>query len=182
MTYLVDTDYVADFLKGYQKATLLLQHLSSAGLAISIITFAEVYEGIYSGQNRRQHEQGFRAFLDNTSLLSRTRPVARQFARLRGALRAKGQLIPDPDLFIAATAIQHHLTLVTRNRKDYERIPNLRLYQNTDSHFHLPPPLALSRSLYVARSSGRLFIMAKQRPLWCLMKSTALVAVAAVIR
>ncbi len=129
MIYLVDTDYVADYLKGYQKALLLLQELSSPGLAISIITFAEVYEGIYYGQNRTQHEQGFRAFLDNTSLLSITRSVARQFARLRGDLRAKGLLIPDPDIFIAATAIQHNLTLVTRNRKDYERIPQLRLYQ-----------------------------------------------------
>jgi hypothetical protein len=28
-----------------------------------------------------------------------------------------------------AGRIQHHLTLVTRNRKDFERIPDLRLYQ-----------------------------------------------------
>ena len=56
MTYLVDTDYVADYLKGYQKATLLLKHLSPTGLAISMITFAEVYEGIYYGQNRTQQE------------------------------------------------------------------------------------------------------------------------------
>src|SRR5438045_6583353 len=121
MTYLVDTDYVADYLKGYHAATSVLQHLLDTGIAISIITFAEVYEGIYYGQNQRQHEQGFRAFLGHTPVLGITRSVSRQFARIRGELRAKGQLIPDPDIFIAATALQHHLTLVTRNVKDYDR-------------------------------------------------------------
>jgi hypothetical protein len=47
---------------------------------------------------------------------------------MRGELARKGQLIDQPDLFIAATAIQHNLMLVTRNIKDYERIPNLEIY------------------------------------------------------
>ncbi len=129
MTYLVDTDYVADYLKGYKAATNLLETLFSAGMSISIITFAEVYEGIYYGQNRIHHERGFRNFLHTIPVLSISRVVARQFAAIRGDLRAKGQLIPDPDLFIAATAIYHNLTLVTRNLKDFERIPDLKLYQ-----------------------------------------------------
>ena len=129
MTYLVDTDYVADYLKGYKAATTVLEKLVTEGIGISIITFAEVYEGIYYGHHRIQHEQGFRRFMTTTPLLSITRSIARQFALIRGDLRAKGLLIPDPDLYIAATAIYHHLTLVTRNRKDYERIPTLNLYQ-----------------------------------------------------
>ena len=129
MTYLVDTDYVADYLKGYKAATSLLDTLFSEGMSISMITFAGVYEGIYYGQNRIHHERGFRNFLHTISVLSISRAVARQFAALRGDLRAKGQLIPDPDLFIAAAAIYHHLTSVTRNRKDFDRIPDLKLYQ-----------------------------------------------------
>lgn len=35
----------------------------------------------------------------------------------------------DPDLLIAATALHHDLTLVTRNRKHFERIPGLDLYE-----------------------------------------------------
>ncbi len=37
-------------------------------------------------------------------------------------------LIPDADLFIAATALHHDLTLVTRNLKHFERVPGIRLY------------------------------------------------------
>ena len=40
-------------------------------------------------------------------------PIMRQFARLRGELRHTGQIIGDFDILIAATALPHHLTLVT---------------------------------------------------------------------
>ncbi len=53
----------------------------------------------------------------------------RGFARIRGGLRRSGQLIGDPDLLIAATALHYDLTLVTRNVKDFQRTPGLRLYQ-----------------------------------------------------
>jgi predicted nucleic acid-binding protein len=33
------------------------------------------------------------------------------------------------DILIAATALEHNLTLLTRNRKDFQVIPNLKLYQ-----------------------------------------------------
>src|SRR2546423_14731325 len=55
--------------------------------------------------------------------------LCQQFARIRGDLRRKGQIIGDFDILIASTAIHHHLTLVTRNIKDYQRIPNLKLYK-----------------------------------------------------
>ncbi len=134
MTYLVDTDYVADYLKGQRQVAEILEPLLSEGLAISIITFAEIYEGIYYGQNRAQHEAGFRNLLKNMQVLGISRPIARQFAIIRGQLRAtpQGKALVQPkdtyDLFIAATAIYHNLTLITRNLKDYNRISLLKLY------------------------------------------------------
>jgi tRNA(fMet)-specific endonuclease VapC len=49
------------------------------------------------------------------------------FGRERGRLRADGMLIGDSDLWIAATALQYHLTLLTNNRRHFERIDGLRL-------------------------------------------------------
>ena len=54
--------------------------------------------------------------------------IACRFARVRGDLRVQGLLIPQADLFIAATALHHDLTLVTRNRRRFDRIPGLTLY------------------------------------------------------
>lgn len=129
MKYLVDSDYVADYPRGREHALPLFQRLLAEGISISIITFAEVYEGIYYGHNRIQHERGWRVFLKTTPVLGITRSIAKQYALLHGELGKQGQLIDQPDLFIAATALHHHLTLVTRNTRDYTRIPNLQLYQ-----------------------------------------------------
>jgi len=110
-------------------ATDLLGALFQDGMAMSIITFAEVYEGIYYGYNRTHYTQIFQRFLHGVTVLGITRSIAKQYARMRGELGRKGQLIDQPDLFIAATATHHHLILVTRNVKDYQRIPNLKLHQ-----------------------------------------------------
>ncbi len=53
MTYLVDSDYVADWLKGRSAAIQLLTTLRQDGLAISDITYGEIYEGIYYGRGVR---------------------------------------------------------------------------------------------------------------------------------
>jgi len=93
------------------------------------------YEGIYYGQNRTLYEKGLRQFLQGVRILGINRSIARQFAVIRGQLRAqpKGKALVQPkdnyDLFIAATALSYNLTLVTRNIKDYTHIPYLKLYR-----------------------------------------------------
>ena len=129
MTYLVDSDYVADWLKGRPDAVQLLTTLRTDGLAVSDITYGEIHEGIYSGRDPRAAEQGFRQFLRLTTVLPTSRTIMRRFARLRGDLRAHGQLIGDMDLLIAATALTANLILVTRNRRHFERIAGLTLHQ-----------------------------------------------------
>ena len=128
MKYLVDSDWVADYLKGRTEASEFLRSLGTESLAISLITYGEIYEGIYYGANPKTHEAGFRRFLQWVDVLPLNRRIMQRFARIRGQLRRKGQLIGDPDLLIAATALQRKLTLITRNREHFERIPDLKLY------------------------------------------------------
>ncbi len=127
MKYLVDSDWVVDYLIGKQQAIDLFSFVSQDGIAISLITFGEIYEGIYYGRDPQRSEAVFRQFLRSVDVLSLNRSIMQQFARIRGDLRRKGQIIGDPDIFIAATAIYHDLTLLTRNRKHYERIPTLKV-------------------------------------------------------
>jgi hypothetical protein len=51
----------------------------------------------------------------------------RIFGRERGRLRAAGLTIGDFDLLIAATALQYDLTLLTNNRRHFERVEGLRI-------------------------------------------------------
>jgi len=87
-----------------------------------------------STQNQQSPTSQTMNFLvDSDSVINRS--IAQRSAVLRGHLRASKATkhLAEPrnhyDLFIAATALHHHLTLVTHNIKDYERIPNLTIYQ-----------------------------------------------------
>ncbi len=127
MSYLVDTDRIVDYLKGRQEATDLFESLHVDGLAMSLVTYAELYEGIYYGANPQPAERGLRLLLRTVDVLPLTRAIMRRFAMLRGNLRRTGLQIGDLDTLIAATALHHNLTLVTRNVRHYTRISGLRI-------------------------------------------------------
>lgn len=127
MSYLFDTDVVADYLQGKPYAEALLPSLLPNPLAISIVTFGEIYEGIYFGNDPERAEHQFLGMLNYFDVISLGTGVMRIYARIRGDLRRSGRLIGDPDLMIAATALYHDLTLVTRNRGHFARVPGLKL-------------------------------------------------------
>ena len=129
MNYLIDTDAVTDWLNNRPEAIRLLLFLEPEGLAISLITYDEVYDGIYYGRDPRLAEQMFRRFVRGVTVLPLTRTVMKRFARIRGQLRLQGLTVQDPDLLIAATALTHEITLVTRNLRHFGRIPGLAIYE-----------------------------------------------------
>src|SRR5690348_9444029 len=131
MKYLVDTDWVIDYLKGSEPARTVLPTLLSDGLGISIITFSEVYEGVYHSRDPKSAEAAFLAFLKGVQVVAVNRAVAKKNAQIRGDLRKAGKAIDHRalDLLIAATAITHHSTLLTNNRRHYSDVPGLILYR-----------------------------------------------------
>ena len=129
MMYLIDTDWVVEYLKGRNPAIQILDALPPEELAISLITYGEIYEGIYYGRDPKRAEQGFLQFLRGIDILPLNRPIMKEFAQVRGQLRKAGQRIDDPDLLIAATAIYHDLTLFTHNKRHFSRIPMLKLFE-----------------------------------------------------
>ena len=51
----------------------------------------------------------------------------RKYGEIRWGLEKQGLRIGDMDIFIAATAVEEDLILVTGNVKHFERIPDLRI-------------------------------------------------------
>lgn len=131
MKYLVDSDWVVDWLAGKSQAVQLLSTLGREGLAISLITYGEIYEGIYYGKNPQKSRVIFQQFLRGIDVLPLNRRVMQRFAHIRGELRRQGKLIGDPDILIAATTLYHGLTLITRNRSHFQRVPGLDIYQES---------------------------------------------------
>jgi tRNA(fMet)-specific endonuclease VapC len=127
--YLIDTDWIIDSLHGQHVATQTLLDLAPDGLAVSLISYGERYQGAYYANDPRAALRGLRQFLRGKRLLPLTKPIMERFGVLRGHLQRRGLTIGDPDLLIAATALEHDLTLLTRNRRHFNRIPDLRLYR-----------------------------------------------------
>jgi len=67
-------------------------------------------------------ERKLRDFFAGMSKFPIDEDTCRIFGRERGRLRAAGKIIGDFDLMIAATAIQHSLTLLTNNRRHFDHI------------------------------------------------------------
>lgn len=127
MAYLVDSDWVIDYLADVPEGLELLDRLADDGIAISIVTYMEVYQGVERSNDPQGAEQQLSAFLESVPLLPISPAVARRCAGLRETLRRQGKRVNNRalDLLIAATAIEHDLTLVTRNMQDYADIPGL---------------------------------------------------------
>ena len=131
MPYLIDTDWTIDHLANVPDAVQLLNELADDGIAISVVTYMEVYQGIVRDPKRADLLFQFESFLAGVPIVPFSLAVARQCANLRADLKRHGKKVNSRalDLMIAATAIEHNLILVTRNTSDYQDIPNLKLYQ-----------------------------------------------------
>ena len=131
MAYLTDSDVIADWLEGRSEAVQLLSSLAPSGLSISLITYGEIYEGIYCSRDPKESERIFIEFLRDVDVLPLNKGIMKGFARIRGHLRATGRVIGDFDVLIADTAIHHQLTLVSRNVRHFDRVPGLSIYQSS---------------------------------------------------
>ena len=128
MPYLIDTDWIIQALAGRDRAVNTLRRLAPQRLAVSLITLAEVYEVAFNSPNPAAHLASFRQFLAPFRVLTLSEPIVERFAEIRSVLRRRGQIIPDFDILIAATALHYDLTLLTFNLEHFRRIPELRVY------------------------------------------------------
>lgn len=128
MKHLVDSDWIINARAKIPGSLETLRRLRAEGLAVSIVSLGELYEGAFIFPDPMADIRSTRRFLDGYAVLNLSEPIMELFGRNRALLRRQGQRIPDLDLLIASTALAHDLTLVTRNRRHFERIPSLRLY------------------------------------------------------
>lgn len=132
MNYLVDKDWLIDTLRGIPTAATVLETESIHGLSVSFITLGEIYDGIYQRSNVEKRMSELHELFEGHTILGLSDPIMQVFAQTRLMLRRRGQLISDLDILIASTAIVHDLTLITRNLRHFQRIPDLKLYPSQD--------------------------------------------------
>jgi tRNA(fMet)-specific endonuclease VapC len=131
MPYLIDSDIVIDHLANVKEANQLLEQLAPEGIAISIITYMEAYQGVSRSPHPKTAQGKFQAFLATVPVLPFSLSVAERCALLREQLKREGKRVKARalDVMNAAIALENGLTLVTHNKEDYEDIPDLNLYK-----------------------------------------------------
>jgi len=125
MRYLVDTDWAIHYLNGQDRIRKRLEELRTEGLALSAISLAELYEGVWYSRDPEKSEEMLNSFLKGVSLIGIDENTCKLFGKERGRLRAQGKSIGDFDLLIGMTARQHDLTLLSNNRRHFELIQGL---------------------------------------------------------
>jgi len=121
----VDTDVVSFLFKNHSLAPAYQTILAGRPLAVSLITLAEIEYGMEAkkwGDGRRDLMHRFLARF--TPLLPDTE-TAFLWARIKSSCERKGRPITFADAWIAASAMQLNVPLVTHNATDYGAIENL---------------------------------------------------------
>lgn len=119
-----DTDVLIDFLHGKGDfARRVAIELETTSLCTTAITAFELRSGARTARQRR----GIEALLDAMTILPFGATEARLAAEIRQKSEAQGQPIGMADYMIAATCMAADSTLLTRNRRHFERVQGLRL-------------------------------------------------------
>ena len=127
MAYLIDTDWIIDYLKGKKSIVNKLQKLFDKGLTISVISLAELYEGIFASKEPKKHLNSLQDFLSGIVVLGITDEVCQTFGKLRAEQRKLGVIIDNFDLLIGSTALVHNLTILTDNIKHFQKIKGIKI-------------------------------------------------------
>ncbi len=125
--YVLDTDWAVDCLDGESSVVAALNSLPQGELYLSIISLAELYEGVLYSREPGEAMARLSDFLQDVTVLGVTADTARIFGEHRGRLRRQERLIDSLDILIAATCLEHGLRLLTNNRAHFDRIEGLQL-------------------------------------------------------
>lgn len=126
LTCVLDTDILSAIMRGTAAATTRAQaYVSMHGrISISIITSYEILRGLRS-KNATTQERAFLQFCAASEVIPLSEDVVDIAARIYADLKRSGNLIPDADILIAATALSRGTALATANEKHFRRIEAL---------------------------------------------------------
>mgnify|MGYP005850457473 CR=1 FL=1 len=114
-SYVIDSDVLIDHLRGYRTALDFIDTLilDGAEVCFSVISEAEIYSNVQPGE-----EASILALFRALTRLNVNGVIARKAGEYR-ALYRRSHGMALPDALIAATALVHQSTLITRNVRHY---------------------------------------------------------------
>lgn len=100
---------------------------ADGSICISAISLAEFYYGAENSSRVRQNVEAVERFAGGIAVLPFDGNAAAHFGKIRAELRRAGTPVGVQDMLIGAHARSAGLTLVTNNRREFDRILGLRV-------------------------------------------------------
>ena len=121
----LDTNRYSDLQRGDRDVVEVLD--AADEVVLTFVVIAELRAGFVLGRRGVENERTLEQFLSQTgvSVAFPDDQTTQHYATIHRQLRQRGTPIPDNDLWIAALAVQHQLTLYTRD-SHFDYVPQLR--------------------------------------------------------
>lgn len=128
MRFMLDTNIVSAIMREPQGSPVRVAFdaVEAEDVCVSIITAAELKFGLANRPSTRL-AQRLDEFFELVKIVPFESPADQVYADIRAHLTRRGTPIGPNDLFIAAHALAHDLTLVTDNIREFSRVPGLRV-------------------------------------------------------
>lgn len=126
--YMLDTNICIYIAKNKPVSVLeKFKTLQVNQIFMSVITYGELYIGAEKSQYKEKTLQKLEKLIQIIPVIPMACEVGSVYGKIRADLEAKGEIICNNDLWIAAHAIEKQLILVSNNLKEFNRISDLSL-------------------------------------------------------
>ena len=120
---LLDTNIIIGILA--KDEAILSRLAETEAVFLPSIALGELYFGAFKSAHPNDNAERIDRLADSTAILYCDGTTALHYGRIKTSLRAKGRPIPENDIWIAAIAQQHGLTVVSRDLhfREIENLP-----------------------------------------------------------
>ncbi len=125
MKYLLDTDTLIYVFKRLGNCLARLNPQPDSDIAISTINIFELEYGMGKSDNRIKMDSYVLNLCKRYAVLDFNDSASRQAGAVRALLHSRGTPIGPYDVQIAGIALANNLTVVTRNLREFSRVPGL---------------------------------------------------------
>lgn len=126
--FLLDTN-ICIYIRRQRPTAVLerFQRLKPGEAVLSVITYGELIYGVEKSQFREQATRQLAELAGLVPVMELPLQAAQFYGAIRAGLEARGEMIGNNDLWIAAHAKAAGLTLVTNNESEFRRIQGLKI-------------------------------------------------------
>jgi tRNA(fMet)-specific endonuclease VapC len=127
LKYLLDTDTLIYVFKRSGNCLTRLNRENDSDIAISTINLFELEYGMGKSDNRVKMDSYVLSLCRRYAVLDFDRAASMQAGVTRALLHTRGAPVGPYDVQMAGIALSKDLTIVTRNKREFERVPGLRV-------------------------------------------------------